>query len=123
MVTFPPSKQTNKQINSMEQSPSWEANSRLAGQEIFLVSFNPKVHYRVHKSLPLVCLDQLNPSHGLTSYFFLRSILILSYHLRLGASSDPLPSDFTTGVLCALFISTVRATHPAHLTPLDLSPW
>jgi len=28
--------------------PSWEANSRLANQEIPLHLRNPKVHYRVH---------------------------------------------------------------------------
>jgi hypothetical protein len=38
----------------MEQTQSWEANSHLASQEIPRLLSNPKLHYRVHKSQPLV---------------------------------------------------------------------
>jgi len=53
----------------MEQSPSWEANSSLASQEIPRILWISKGHCRVHKSpSPVPILNQNNPvqSHVLT---------------------------------------------------------
>jgi hypothetical protein len=55
----------------MEQSPSWEADSRSASQEIPSVLCNPDVHYRVQKGPWLgYVLNQMKPHRTGTSYFF-----------------------------------------------------
>jgi len=84
--------------HSIEQGPSWENNQLSANQEIPCIYWNPKFHYRIHKCPPPVPLIQIDPVHAPT-FYFLRSILILSSHLRLGLPSGLFPSGFTTKTL------------------------
>ena len=48
----------------MEQSPFWEANRFSATQEIPGISWNPKVHYRIHKSPPPVSILNVPKDHS-----------------------------------------------------------
>ena len=61
--------------NSMEQSPSWAADSSPASQEIPRSLWNPKVHCRVHKRPPPIPnfdpqhYIPCSPSHFLKTHF------------------------------------------------------
>jgi len=50
--------------DSMEQSPSLEADNGFAGQNMPILLWNPKVYYGVQNSPPLdPVLGQMNPAH------------------------------------------------------------
>jgi hypothetical protein len=68
-----------------------------------------------HLSLSWASSIQSIPPHP-TSW---RSILILSYHLRLGLPSGLFPSGLTTKTQHTALLSPICATCPAHLVLLD----
>jgi len=104
----------------MELSPFWEASRFSVSQEIPRISWNPKVHYRIHKCPPPVpILSQLDPVHT-PHHTSWRSTLILSSHLRLGLPRGLLPSGFPTKTLYVSLLSSIRATCPAHPILLDV---
>jgi hypothetical protein len=103
---------TNKQTKSMEQSPS-EASSHSASQILRLL-WNSKIHYRVHKSPPLIpALNHMNPTHTLPPYFpKIHSNIILSSTPRSSAWSVPsiayiFPKNPSSSeVLCKKFVTS-----------------
>jgi hypothetical protein len=59
---------------------------------------------------------QSNPYRAIS----LRSILILSTHVRLGLSSGLFHTGFPTNILYAFFVAPIRAKSPTHLILFDL---
>jgi len=99
-----------------EWSPSWEANSHSASQEIPHIVWNPKLHYRVHKSRPLVLiLNQLHPVYTFPHYFRKTHFNII-FSFKPGSSKLPLP--FRLSDQNFVFISLLF--HACHLILLDL---
>jgi hypothetical protein len=74
--------------NSMDQSVSWKADSRSAGQESIRLLWNSKIHKSPLTFSNLCQIIQSTPSQTI----YLRSILILSSNLRLVLPSVLFPS-------------------------------
>jgi hypothetical protein len=100
--------------NSIDQSLSWEVNSRSASQQFPYLLWKPKVHLRVHQSTRYLSLFETRSAQS-TPTLPVRSVLILSYHLLLYLLSGLFPSSIQAKRFCTFLISHIRATCPVHL--------
>jgi hypothetical protein len=105
----------------MELSPSWETANCAATQELPSNLWNLKVitmfTRALYWSLPWASWIQFITSYPIS----LRSILILSTHLRSGLPSGLYHFGFPINILYAFLFSAIHATCPAHLILLDLT--
>jgi len=84
------------------------------------ILWNPKVHRRIHNSLPpVLVLCHSNPVRASPSHF-LKSTLILSSLLCLRLPSGLFPPGLPTYILYALILSPILITCHAHHILLDL---
>ena len=106
-----------KLTNQLQGAEAFLRNWFSAIQVIPRISRNPKVHYRIHNSLPPVpILGQADPAHAFPHPTSLRSIVILSFHLRLGLPSGLLPSGFPTKTQYA----TIPPPYALHALPISV---
>jgi len=103
----------------MEQTPSWEAISQLVkkfpasyGNRRFTIVFTTTHHWSLSWSR---CV-QSTSSHSIS----VRSVLILSSHLRPHLPSGIFPSDFRRK-FCMHYSYPINATFRAHLILLDVT--
>jgi hypothetical protein len=87
---------SNKPTNSMEQNPSWEANSRSANQNIFHPSWSPKVYS--------CCIHTLKPCFFNINFY-------ITFHPRLGLPNGLYPSLLSNGI--SVYIS--RTLHDCYI--------
>jgi len=106
---------THTQSHSTEQSPSWEANSSAASQEIPCVSWNSEVRHSMQKS-PSPPVPNPEPDQSSLCSHGSLSVLVLSSHRHLGFPSGFFPSGLPTKTLHAPLLST----HVPHVSSISL---
>jgi hypothetical protein len=104
----------------MKWSCAWQASTSLPNQEIPHTSGSAKIHYSVHKSLPLLpVLRWVNPVHTIPSYFY-KIHFNTSLPTMPESSSGLLPSALPTKTLHEFLFPPICATCPTHLILLHV---
>ena len=113
-------KQTNYLTSCMEPSPSWKAN-RFSSTEIPRISWNPEVHYRIHKRLsPVPILNQINPIHVLSSHFLkIRLNIIVQSTSGSSKWSPTLRYSHQNSVYASLIVHPCYIPRPSHSSRFD----
>jgi hypothetical protein len=96
---------TENKNNPTEHSPPWDATRHSDSQEIPRILWNPEVHCRVQNKNPppppplVSVLNQIHPILTPSHPTSLRSVLIISSHLRLRFLNSLFLSGFPTKIL------------------------
>jgi len=93
----------------MEQSSSWEADGHSASQQIPRLLWNPRAHYRVHESPPLVpILSQLHLLHTVSCFPSMSRSSEWSLSFRLSDQN---------------LVCISHRVHACYMPSPSLSPW
>jgi len=103
---------------TLEQSPSWDANSHSASQEVSCFLWNQEVHYCVHKTPTLILIvNQMHTIHSFPPYFPKGSNIIFPFIPR--SSKQSLPIRFYD----QNFVWIFHFSHACYIPFTSHPPW